>query len=160
MVIGHDGSKSSGESTPFRLLELPPELWSRIVRSSITANQTLIPWHWLREEVMMRMKQPAIARTSRIVREETLSTFYTKSYGWYVNRNNASLFIDWLRAIPEQHRTSLDIIITLLYRSMHQDLGIALISIGYALEDYDAWKDDVLVRKCRVVALSQLGMVR
>ncbi|KAK4895321.1 hypothetical protein LTR27_006664 [Elasticomyces elasticus] len=149
MPTKQEGPQSSGQlRTPFRLLDLPPELWSRIVRSS-----------WSREEVRLRLKQPAISRTSRILREETLSAFYTDSYGWYVTSNTAPLLIDWLRAVPEQYRPSLNVIVTLIFRSIHQDLEIALIGIGYVLEDIDAWKN-ALAMKCRVVALSQLGMVR
>ncbi|KAK3618419.1 hypothetical protein LTR56_024642 [Elasticomyces elasticus] len=149
MATKQKGPQSSGQLiTPFRLLDLPPELWSRIVRSS-----------WSREEVRLRLKQPAISRTSRILREETLSAFYTDSYGWYVTRDTTTLLIDWLGAVPERYRVSLDVVVTLIGRELRQDLGIALIGIGYVLEDIDACKH-ALAMKCRVVAIAQLGEVR
>ena len=58
----------------FRLLDLPPELWLRVLHLAVVYDLPIDPTkaHRLRDQEAI-VKQPAILRTCRLLRQEGLS---------------------------------------------------------------------------------------
>lgn len=66
--------------SPFRLFDLPPELWLRICAMAVIQAKPLqIGKEAYLRDSMAIVKQPAITRTCRLIRDETLPIFYSSN---------------------------------------------------------------------------------
>lgn len=95
---------------PFRLLDLPPELWARIVKLAVTSNDFIkMEGTWVnRFEVQTAVKQPAITRTCKALRAEALPAFYKhNTVVIYGSDRGSTAFRDWLQAIGASNRAHL-----------------------------------------------------
>lgn len=65
----------------FCLLDLPPEIWSRICRLIVTYDKPIqINEGMSRVSVCERVAQPPITRVSKLLRNETLPIFYGNQF--------------------------------------------------------------------------------
>ncbi|KAK3661617.1 hypothetical protein LTR56_000105 [Elasticomyces elasticus] len=75
-----DGDVDLNAENPFRLLDLPDELWSRICRLAIAqAEPIFLPESFWPEEYKEAVCPPPITRVCKIVREEVLDEFYSNT---------------------------------------------------------------------------------
>ncbi|KAK5695745.1 hypothetical protein LTR17_024429 [Elasticomyces elasticus] len=86
--------------TRFRLLSLPPELWSRTCRLAVTRQD---PMQFSEDmscrEVKNIVKQPAITLVCKIIREEIIDDFYGNLFVFKDHLQTENLFWSWLRAL-------------------------------------------------------------
>ncbi|KAK5740212.1 hypothetical protein LTR17_004713 [Elasticomyces elasticus] len=86
--------------TPFHLLSLPPELWSRICRLAVTRqNPILFSEAMSPQEVETLVKQPAITLVCKTIREETIDLFYANSFVFVDTEKPERKFWIWLHAL-------------------------------------------------------------
>lgn len=112
------GSLTLIQDTPFRLFDLPPELWSRICRLAVGVRDIEIrcsgrdneqhPWEHECAITFDTLKalciQPSITRVCKFVRAETLSTFDERSLSLsYEDCTLLPLFC-FLRQVPNTLR--------------------------------------------------------
>ncbi|KAK5698501.1 hypothetical protein LTR17_023593 [Elasticomyces elasticus] len=160
MAIGDEASESSDEPAPFRLLDLPPELWSRIVRSSVISHEPIVlPVCQSASRLEINMAQPPIIRTSKVLREETLPAFHANSFElladfttryrvWEAPRSDVANLTAWLRSAPQLLCTgNLVIVFKLVY--LRHAIKHALVRTGHKL----IWSGDEDQRRFRVTAL-------
>ncbi|KAK4891950.1 hypothetical protein LTR27_009475 [Elasticomyces elasticus] len=103
MVRKKQNSQSAAATatvTPFRLLSLPPELWSRICRLAVTRENQI----WFSEAMSCRymeriVKQPAITLVCKTIREETIDLFYANSFVFTGTEKTECNFWIWLHAL-------------------------------------------------------------
>ncbi|WPH00079.1 Hypothetical protein R9X50_00290200 [Acrodontium crateriforme] len=69
--------KSDQDLTPFRLFDLPAELWLRVIDLAVTKSDsiTITKGRSALDQVEI-VRQPAITRTCRLLRQEALRMFY------------------------------------------------------------------------------------
>ncbi|KAK5699702.1 hypothetical protein LTR97_005833 [Elasticomyces elasticus] len=86
--------------TPFHLLSLPPELWSRICRLGVTRQNSIeFSEAMSPREVETLVKQPAITLVCKTIREETIDLFYANSFVFEDTTSTEHNFWMWLRAL-------------------------------------------------------------
>ncbi|KAK3661622.1 hypothetical protein LTR56_000110 [Elasticomyces elasticus] len=131
---------ASNAEEPFRLLDLPDEIWARITRYAVTSDQRLT----LRPK---SSAQPPIARVCRLLREEALPTFYGNTiyyYDCYSWRDYH--LINWLRSVPSWCKAYVSNTFIFLddwlwecvveqYEELLEDSGFGVVFGGYG-EDY------------------------
>ncbi|GAB1731420.1 hypothetical protein NU195Hw_g1130t1 [Hortaea werneckii] len=100
-------TEGTGAATkPFRLLDLPPELWTRICTlaildpADITIKQAAYP-----KLVCLQTLQPSITRTCRALRSECLPLFY-KLVNFIILDEYADVegIVKWLRSLGKRNR--------------------------------------------------------
>lgn len=96
-------------SQPFRLLGLPPEIWSNIVKMAIDNEPAYNSMRTLKPTLRTNHShQPAITSTCRTVRQETLPYFYATHFvaKWNVTRDEEELKLvgRLLRLTGQQNR--------------------------------------------------------
>ncbi|GAB1743694.1 hypothetical protein NU219Hw_g618t1 [Hortaea werneckii] len=104
--IQHSAKDTGAAIKPFRLLELPPELWTRICTlaitdpADITIKQAAYP-----KLVCLQTLQPPIARTCRALRSECLPLFY-KLVNFFILDEYADVegIVKWLRSLGKRNR--------------------------------------------------------
>lgn len=90
------------QAKPFRLLDLPPELWSRICSEVIMSESpTELDDSLKRYQFEEKVAQPAITRVCKIVREEALPMFYSSSFVYVDCGNGAQWLFRWLKKMRE-----------------------------------------------------------
>ena len=73
--------------TPFRLFDLPPELWIRICELAVVKSRPILIGHQTNLKDMARVaRQPNITRTCRALRYEALPLFYALNE-WEMTHN-------------------------------------------------------------------------
>ena len=66
---------------PFRLLDLPPELWSRICRlAAAYEDPRVLDGNLMRFDFARRVAQPAITKVCGAIRDESLPAFYASPF--------------------------------------------------------------------------------
>lgn len=83
---------------PFRLLDLPPELWMRIIEMAVTKPA---PLEWYAEDGPVDFGTPAVAKTSRAIRNEALKAFYKHNTFQVIavcSENDVHSCQDWMEA--------------------------------------------------------------
>ncbi|KAK5686343.1 hypothetical protein LTS10_002460 [Elasticomyces elasticus] len=100
MVASKDSDMVTTTDTPFRLLSLPPELWSRICRLAVTCQEPIVfseatPRH----QVKHTLKQPAITLVCKTIREETIDHFYANSFVFRDTMEAEHKLWTWLHAL-------------------------------------------------------------
>ncbi|KAK3112178.1 hypothetical protein LTR53_011819 [Teratosphaeriaceae sp. CCFEE 6253] len=116
---------------PFRLLDLPPELWSHICALALsTAYPSTL---YLHEDMHARTlqaltRQPALLRTCRAVRAESLPLLYARAVFLLIEANMYSPnWKRWLGALaPDTRRYMSGVFVT----STHQDLVTHMLKEG------------------------------
>ncbi|KAK4891949.1 hypothetical protein LTR27_009474 [Elasticomyces elasticus] len=99
MAEQNSKTDKAAEST-FRLLSLPPELWSRICRLAVTCDQpTVIEAHMSSTKAQDTVQQPPITRTCKVIREETIDVFYANSFVYEDDYSREDNLWDWLERI-------------------------------------------------------------
>ncbi|KAK4892514.1 hypothetical protein LTR27_008978 [Elasticomyces elasticus] len=99
MLSAQEPPASDAKQKVFRLLDLPDEIWARIVRYAVVSTQPIK----LRPKgyPQPRSYQPAIARACKIIREEALPSFYGNTIYYYDSWTYRDYsFTAWLRNIP------------------------------------------------------------
>ncbi|KAI7209592.1 hypothetical protein KC333_g8651 [Hortaea werneckii] len=104
--IQHSAKDTGAASKPFRLLELPPELWTRICTlaildpADITIKQAAYP-----KLVCLQTLQPPITRICRALRSECLPLFY-KLVNFIILDEYADVegIVKWLRSLGKKNR--------------------------------------------------------
>lgn len=89
----------------FRLLDLPPEIWSHIVKLAVEGadydignSEKLTIFN--RRRRLRGTTQPGITRTCRAIRHETIPHFYTSnSFTFYDNPETVRAMFAWLKVI-------------------------------------------------------------
>ncbi|KAK3713503.1 hypothetical protein LTR37_008461 [Vermiconidia calcicola] len=99
-----DGPIHSQTKT-FPLLDLPPELWSRIVRLAVKREDRMLePRDLLR--LSEQVQQPAVTRVCKLLRRETLAHFYSRnSFTFKDDGPILWALAAWLEAIGTGNRT-------------------------------------------------------
>ncbi|KAK5691498.1 hypothetical protein LTR97_011491 [Elasticomyces elasticus] len=98
MASAQEPPPSNAEDV-FRLLDLPDEIWARIVRYAVGSTQPirLRPKGYPQPQTY----QPALARVCKIIREEALPSFYGNTIYYYDSWTYRDYsFMAWLRSIP------------------------------------------------------------
>ncbi|KAK3644654.1 hypothetical protein LTR56_009592 [Elasticomyces elasticus] len=105
MAEQNPGTDKAAKST-FSLLSLPPELWSHICRMAVPHDQVIdIQGLMSKQEVWNAIQQPPITRTCKTIREETIDMFYTNSFVFFDNDDEAySGLFHWLGLITTNER--------------------------------------------------------
>ena len=88
------------------LLDLPPEIWSRICKLAVTNTDP----YWLNSKAVGRRAfvQPSITCTCHTTREECLPHFYKVNlFLAYFGGHQQDLASSWLGAIGKKNRSSL-----------------------------------------------------
>lgn len=112
LVKGPASNQSSDKQADpkhFRLLELPPELWSRICRFAILDQpMVIIKGAAYPADVTQQVRQPSLTRVCRLLRKETLPVFYA-SVAFVILDSWADVegVIEWLDRIGANNRRSL-----------------------------------------------------
>ena len=94
---------------PFRLLDLPPEIWSNIGKLVVDETETItayIIYQCARAAEPADTRQPAVTRTCRILRSELLAYYYKHKVDARMTPTSAASpkVGKWLRAIGQQNR--------------------------------------------------------
>ena len=92
----------------FRLFDLPPELWLHICGLAVTKSNLINPTHaYKKKQQLQILKQPAITRTCRLLRQECLPVFYYnnefEAYHW----EKVDCIRDWLVAVGPSNRRAM-----------------------------------------------------
>ncbi|KAK3641767.1 hypothetical protein LTR56_011094 [Elasticomyces elasticus] len=104
-MASKDSDMVATTNTPFRLLSLPPELWSRICRLAVTRQDRMEFSEAMSCGVVENIvKQPAITRVCKTIREETIDLFYANSFIFLDTSDTENNFWSWLRALCIGHR--------------------------------------------------------
>ncbi|TKA31793.1 hypothetical protein B0A50_01872 [Salinomyces thailandicus] len=106
----HNPISDKPQHQPFRLLDLPPELWTRICQLDITRPpSTVITKAAHANTVCRQTTQPPLTRTSRLLRSETLPIFYNL-HTFVIVDNYADVddgVVKWLDSIGKRNRRCL-----------------------------------------------------
>ncbi|KAK5677489.1 hypothetical protein LTS10_010061 [Elasticomyces elasticus] len=107
-----DGDVDLNTENPFRLLDLPDELWSRICRLAIAqAEPIFLPESFWRKGFKEAVRPPPITSVCKIVREELLDEFYsTTSFQFQICANvncaghqrHADNLQGWFRSVKKR----------------------------------------------------------
>lgn len=93
------------QNMPFRMLDLPPELWSRIGGFAVTDDEALQLRQYRPDEAnCAAVRQPDLTRTCRIVRKEALKLFYRNNRFIVIAVNRYANWTLWLSAIGPENR--------------------------------------------------------
>ncbi|SMR52706.1 unnamed protein product [Zymoseptoria tritici ST99CH_1E4] len=96
-----------GTFQPFRLLDLPPELRCRIYEYCVVFDKPLLAPSASRKPDSISAEQPAISKTSNLIRAETLPIFYKKNaFRFHLNneRDDVKHFCQYLHEIGARNR--------------------------------------------------------
>lgn len=88
--------------SPFRLFDLPPELWLRIGEFAVIREKPMVlsrNLYGVDQERIVR--QPAITKTCRLLRQETLPLFYSLNEFAMIGCGQGPILDRWLVAIGE-----------------------------------------------------------
>lgn len=98
----------SSKDKPFRLLDLPPELWSRICKDAVVSDELVIlDGEGSSKSICRLTEQPAIIRTCNAIRNEARPTFYgTNAFILVDNAIRPNAICRWLSAIGPVNRRS------------------------------------------------------
>lgn len=93
-------------SQPFRLLDLPPEIWSKIGRLVVDGAAICT------QDTITKAKRPAITRTCLVLRNELLPYFYRTKVRICVCLLGSKMKIigKWLRSIDVMRRSSVKVL--------------------------------------------------
>lgn len=92
--------------SPFRLLDLPPELWTRVCEFAVTKHDKIRVGKEPKpadQEAVTR--QPAITRTCRVLRIEALPMFYALNTFEMLHCFGVPCPRKWIQAIGATHRS-------------------------------------------------------
>ncbi|KAK3644655.1 hypothetical protein LTR56_009593 [Elasticomyces elasticus] len=104
-MASKDSDMVATTDTSFRLLSLPPELWSRICRLAVTRQDPILFTEAMSpREVETLVKQPAITLVCKTIREETIDLFYANSFVFRDRRETEHKLWTWLRALCVEGR--------------------------------------------------------
>ena len=93
------------QTQPFRLLDLPPELWVRIGKLAVPAETIVLPDSVSQKHICNRVKQPAITRVCKTLRHELLALYYQQNVFVMIEDHGYSFAPErWLEAIGTEHR--------------------------------------------------------
>lgn len=91
--------------SPFRLFDLPPELWTRICSFAVTRDQPMkIGKEKMLKDSAAIVRQPAITRTCRLLRTEALPLFYACNDFEMIHSHGVPCSRQWLSAIGDAGR--------------------------------------------------------
>jgi len=100
------------KTAPFRLLDLPPELWLRICELAVVKDHSKVirvDYYTTKKSSAAIVQQPAITRTCRLLRQEALPLYYklnTFAFGEFMacerRRWTTSFLVAWCAAIGKQ----------------------------------------------------------
>lgn len=108
--------------TPFRLLDLPPELWLRICEFAVTKPTAIrVGKEPNPEDQMAVIRQPAITRTSRLLRVEALPMFYALNTFEMLHCFGVPCPRKWITAIGTTNRQRMK---SMLMSKSVPDLGL------------------------------------
>ncbi|KAK4922178.1 hypothetical protein LTR49_010399 [Elasticomyces elasticus] len=120
------------EESPFRLLDLPPELWLRICGPLVRASKPLNVCHQRARPILVR---PPITRVCRVLREELLRTWYRNSFVYYDTNLSPSRLTGFLRRVPVECRgRRLKVYVKSRRGDTQTCLAAPLQLIGYGIE--------------------------
>lgn len=90
---------------PFRLFDLPPELWLRVCEFAVIRPSTIRVGKEpsLVDQVAIT-RQPAITRTCRLLRHESLPLFYSSNTFEMLHCSGVPCPRNWIKAIGSDHR--------------------------------------------------------
>lgn len=91
---------------PFRLLDLPPELWSTIGKMVVDTVPIDPLENWCWQELERKVRQPAICSVCRCLRAELLGYFYGARIAFPLDADYLGP-VFWLSAIGPENRRSL-----------------------------------------------------
>lgn len=89
-------------SQPFRLLDLPPEIWSRIGKFAIDNVKRMTWWDLVNANASSR--QPSITRTCICLRKELLPYYYCTKIEVIIGWCDLHTWSPWLRALSPASR--------------------------------------------------------
>ena len=99
------------DERPFRLFDLPTELWLRICELAVTRNSPIDPTRARKAKQQTQVvKQPALARVSKVLRHEVLAAFYRNNVFEVSHLNGVACVRDWLVAIGPRNRKNMGIL--------------------------------------------------
>lgn len=101
--------KSDQELTPFRLFDLPPELWLRIIDLAVTKSGaiTVTKGRSAVDQVEI-VRQPAITQTCRLLRQEALRMFYGHNEFEAMHFSGVACPRNWFVAIGRENLMSMN----------------------------------------------------
>ncbi|EMC93655.1 hypothetical protein BAUCODRAFT_37356 [Baudoinia panamericana UAMH 10762] len=100
--------KLQADTAPFRLLNLPAEIWTQIIALAVIYKDPITITRSSRVKDQQELvRQPAITRTCRVLRLEALPLFYRHNTfeGWHVHHVQCPR--DWLVAIGDANRKAM-----------------------------------------------------
>ncbi|KAK5126969.1 hypothetical protein LTR85_008327 [Meristemomyces frigidus] len=108
-ALRSNASHEGKEATPFRLLDLPPEVWIRICSFAVTnARPILLHEKYFKVHVEHLTRQPNITRVSKQLRAETLPLFYSNNFFvLHLFGHMVPIWHRWLHAIGRRNRRHL-----------------------------------------------------
>ena len=103
---------------PFRLLDLPTELWLHILACSVRRPCAIDPtWKRVKHQQSRIVAQPPITRVCRQLRQEALPLFYHLNRFELHHLHRTACTRDWLVAIGDANRRAMGSL------TLHTDLG-------------------------------------
>ncbi|KAK3724861.1 hypothetical protein LTR37_000909 [Vermiconidia calcicola] len=85
----------------FRLLDLPPELWSQVVKMAVERENYMFS-----SKDRKQVQQPGITKACKLLRTETLAHSYShNSFTFRDNNAELAALVAWLKAIGAWNRT-------------------------------------------------------
>lgn len=91
--------------SPFRLLDLPPELWLKVLDFAVRRPNTIrIGRESKFSDQVARVRQPAVTRTCRLLRREGLPMFYANNKFEMVHSYDVPCPRRWLEVIGKERR--------------------------------------------------------
>lgn len=91
---------TSCQAEPFRLFDLPPELWTRIIKKAVRKWRLIAR---LPVERRIDFGVPPLAKTCRAIRTETLKAYYKYNAFQAACTNDLSLYHDWISRMTQDH---------------------------------------------------------
>ncbi|KAK5695744.1 hypothetical protein LTR17_024428 [Elasticomyces elasticus] len=97
--------KATATVTRSGLLALPPELWSQICRLAVVHDLPIESMGSMnRREIQEIVQQPAITRTCRTIRKESIDAFYSNTFIFADDGPTLNLWA-WLQLVSKYSRT-------------------------------------------------------
>ncbi|KAK5740213.1 hypothetical protein LTR17_004714 [Elasticomyces elasticus] len=105
-TMEQNSKTNASMEVPFRLLALPPELWSHICRLAVPHDQVIeVQGLMSKQDARNAVQQPPITRTCKTIREETIDMFYANSFVFFDNDDeHYSGLFRWLEFITTNER--------------------------------------------------------